>query len=528
MAADVILTVDLGFGDAGKGSIIDWLARTRNASLVVRYNGGCQAAHNVVTPDGRHHTFAQFGSAAFVPGVHTYLSRFMLVAPDNFLQEERALIGAGVPAPAARVHVSRLAPITTPFHRAANRLRELVRGGGRHGSCGQGIGETAADVAQYGAAMLYAGDLADPRLVRRKLRFLRAAKRLELEEQYDPRRRVTHDEIFAQEWRRFEAEPAIDAIVAAYAAFAARVQLVDESFLAEQLAGNGTVLFEGAQGVLLDEDYAFFPYATRSKTTLANAEHLLAEAGFGGSAFRLGIQRAYAVRHGPGPFVTEDADLTRRLPDRHNGMNAWQREFRVGWFDPLAVRYAIAATGGVDGLAVTCLDRLQDVSDLRVATAYRYAGDKADADLARCFKRTADGSIADLAVAARPDLDRQRDLTNLLFACVPIYECMGGATHSREALAEFLADTVGAALTAVSYGMTADRKQMMPASRRQFHRIAHRRAPRATDASSVVHLRWERVRFRPQDDRSLFQLFHAAGFHASIAETNAKRPIAKS
>jgi adenylosuccinate synthase len=488
MVANVILTVDLGFGDAGKGSIIDWLARTESAKLVVRYNGGCQAAHNVVTPDGRHHAFAQFGSAAFVPGVHTYLSRFMLVAPDNFLREQTALIRAGIPDAAARVHVSRLAPITTPFHRAANRLRELVRGGGRHGSCGQGIGETAADVLQYGAAMLYAGDLADPRPMRSKLRFLRAAKRLELEEGHDLSHRATLDDAFAQELRLFDADTAIDAIVAAYTAFAARVQLVDESFLAERLAADGTVLFEGAQGVLLDEDYAFFPYATRSKTTLANAERLLAEAGFAGRTFRLGLQRAYAVRHGPGPFVTEDADLTRRLPDHHNGMNPWQREFRVGWFDPLAARYAIAATGGVDGLAVTCLDRMEHVSDLRIATAYRYAGAKAGADLARCFKRTATGSVIDLALAARPDLDHQRDLTNLLFACVPIYECVA-ASRGHEALAEFLADSVGAPLTAVSFGMTADHKRMMPASRRQLDGGARRRAPRTSAGSNVVALR---------------------------------------
>jgi adenylosuccinate synthase len=467
MAANVILTVDLGFGDAGKGSIVDWLARSEQAKLVVRYNGGCQAAHNVVTSDGRHHTFAQFGSGSFVPGVHTYLSRFMLVAPDNFLQEETALVGAGSPDAAARVHVSRLAPITTPFHRAANRLRELIRGGGRHGSCGQGIGETAADVARYGPAMLYAGDLANPPLVRRKLRFLRAAKRLELEEDCDLRHRAARDESLAHELRLLNADAAIDAIVATYAAFAARVQLVAESFLAEQLAADGTVLFEGAQGVLLDEDYAFFPYATRSKTTLANAERLLAEAGFTGETFRLGLHRAYAVRHGPGPFVTEDAELTRRLPDHHNGMNAWQREFRVGWFDPLTVRYAIAATGGVDGIAVTCLDRLEHVSDLRVATAYRYTGDGTAAELARCFKRTAAGGITDLALAARSDLDHQRVLTDLLFACVPIYDCVA-ATRGREALAEFLADSVGAPLTAVSFGMTADHKRMMPAARRHF------------------------------------------------------------
>jgi len=486
--ANVILTVDLGFGDAGKGSMIDWLARTQGAKLVVRYNGGSQAAHNVVTPDGRHHTFAQFGSAGFVPDVDTYLSRFMLVAPDNFLREQTALIRAGVPDAAARAHVDARAPITTPFHRATNRLRELARGGNRHGSCGQGIGETAADVAQYGAAMLYAGDLADPRLVRRKLRFLRAAKRLELEEAYDLSHRSAHDDAFAQELRLFDADAAIDAMAATYAAFAARVRLVDESFLAERLSADGTVLFEGAQGVLLDEDFAFFPYATRSKTTLANAERLLAETGFAGGAFRLGILRAYGVRHGAGPFVTEDADLTRRLPDHHNGTNAWQREFRVGWFDPLAIRYAIAATGGVDGLAVTCLDRLQQIPDLRIATAYRYAGDKTEAGLARCFKRTASGSIIGIAVRTAPDLDHQRDLTGLLFACVPIYECVG-ASGSHETLAEILADRVGAPLTAVSYGMTADDKQLMPASRHRFDGVARPQARWKSTANNIVPMR---------------------------------------
>jgi adenylosuccinate synthase len=488
MTATVILTVDLGFGDAGKGSMIDWLARTQGTKLVVRYNGGCQAAHNVVTPDGRHHTFAQFGSAGFVPNVDTYLSRFMLVAPDNFLHEQTALIRAGIPDAAARVHVDTRAPITTPFHRAANRLRELVRGGGRHGSCGQGIGETAADVAQYGAAMLYAGDLADPRLTRRKLRFLRAAKRLELEEEHDLSHRAAHDDALAKELRVFDADAAIDAIVPTYAAFAARVRLVDESFLAEQLDEDGVVLFEGAQGVLLDEDYAFFPYATRAKTTLANAERLLAEAGFSGEAFRLGILRAYGVRHGPGPFVTEDADLTRRLPDHHNGMNAWQREFRVGWFDPLTARYAIAATGGIDGLAITCLDRLQPISDLRIATAYRYAGDGAAAGLARCFEQTANGSVTGIAVRNRPDLNHQRDLTGLLLACTPIYGCVA-AMGSCEALAELLADRAGAPLTAISYGMTADHKQMMPTSPRQFDGLACRSTRRAAAADNVVPLR---------------------------------------
>src|SRR5512147_2617059 len=92
----VILVADLGYGDAGKGSIVDYLTRQRPAHTVIRYNGGAQAAHNVIDPGGAHHTFAQFGSGTLVPGVRTYLSRFMLVDPLNLMHEERHLQTLGI------------------------------------------------------------------------------------------------------------------------------------------------------------------------------------------------------------------------------------------------------------------------------------------------------------------------------------------------------------------------------------------------------------------------------------------------
>ena len=178
-----ILTVDLGFGDAGKGSIVDYLARRHDAHTVVRYNGGAQAGHRVVTPGAapQEHVFAQFGSGALA-GAATHLSRFMLLDPLAMMVEAQHLSALGAPDPFAHTTIDAGALVITPFQRAANRLKELARGlrqaqssrAGRHGSCGMGIGETQADFLSFGERVLFAGDLTKPAVLREKLEFLRA------------------------------------------------------------------------------------------------------------------------------------------------------------------------------------------------------------------------------------------------------------------------------------------------------------------------------------------------------------------
>ncbi|MGC5031423.1 adenylosuccinate synthetase, partial [Micromonospora sp. DT229] len=134
------IVVDLGYGDAGKGTVVDWLCATRPVQMVVRFNGGAQAAHNVVLPDGRHHTFAQFGAGTFHPGVWTHLSRHVVVDPLALAAEADHLAELGVPDALDRLTVDGEALLATPYHRAANRARELSRGADRHGSCGLGVG----------------------------------------------------------------------------------------------------------------------------------------------------------------------------------------------------------------------------------------------------------------------------------------------------------------------------------------------------------------------------------------------------
>ncbi|WP_280342182.1 adenylosuccinate synthetase, partial [Nocardia neocaledoniensis] len=139
-----LVVVDLGFGDAGKGATVDWLCAPEadlGVAAVVRFNGGAQAAHNVVA-DGRHHTFAQFGAGTF-HGVPTLLSRHMLVEPMALAAESERLAALGVRDPLGLLAIDGRALLTTPIHIAANRAREDARGSSRHGSCGRGIGETA-------------------------------------------------------------------------------------------------------------------------------------------------------------------------------------------------------------------------------------------------------------------------------------------------------------------------------------------------------------------------------------------------
>ena len=450
-----ILVADLGYGDAGKGSVVDYLTRRHGARTVVRHNGGAQAAHNVVAPDGRHHTFAQFGSGAFVPGVRAYLSRFMLIDPLALLGEAEHLREVGVADALARLVIDREALVVTPLQQAMNRLRELARGDGRHGSCGMGIGETMADALARPALALRAGDLAERAAVLRKVACLRDHKLAEL----DSLRPSLPDSEAARRELALLLDPATGELCAdLYGGVARRIEIVEGEWLARRLEQPGTVIFEGAQGVLLDEWHGFHPYTTWSTTTFANAEALLGEANYGGEVTRLGVARAYATRHGPGPFVTEDPALAASLPEAHNATNPWQRAFRVGSFDLVATRYALAVAGPVDGLAVTHLDRLAALPAWHVCHAYHYDGPARD--LEGLFEH--EGTTIHAIVARRePDLARQAAITERLSRCRPLYTVVQPADGPRDwrAFQTCLEAALGAPVVLTSSGPTAAEKR---------------------------------------------------------------------
>lgn len=420
-----VIVVDLGYGDAGKGTVVDWLcarAAAEPVRTVVRFNGGAQAGHNVVTPDGRHHTFAQFGSGSFTRGVRTHLSRFSLVDPLALVAEADHLAAVGVPDALARLTVDKDALLTTPYHRVANRARELARGAGRHGSCGMGVGETASYALAAPDLAPRVGDCGRPAVLARKLAALR--------------------DRLADELGPLDAPPVPD-VCAAYRAFARLVRLTGPGHL-ELLLRAGPAVFEGAQGVLLDQWHGFHPYTTWSTTTFANAETLLAEAGMAGT--RLGVVRCYLARHGPGPLVTEDPTL--ELPEPHNPGNQWQGPFRVGHFDAVALRYAVQAAGGVDALALTHLDAAER-QPLRLCRGYLVDGRRVDS----------------LPLRPEPDLARSQRLTGVLARARPVYAEPGGPWP------DVVAEELGAPVVLTSSGPTRldkaawDSRRLAPSAR---------------------------------------------------------------
>jgi adenylosuccinate synthase len=386
------VVVGLGFGDEGKGAIVDYLSASAPVHTIVRYNGGAQAAHNVVLPDGRHHTFHQFGSGTF-RGAATFLSRFVLVEPIRLLLEAAALQAKGVPNPLDLLAIDRRALVITPFHIELNRLKERARGAGRHGSCGLGIGETRAYEIQYGEDALRVGDLLDSVILHAKLR-LAAQRLVEQATQIDPSAAMS-EAVMAETVQRYRRAAEL-------------VRIVVPDFLRHRLRTRaGKVVFEGAQGVLVDEAYGFYPHVTWTDTTTRNAVRLLDEAMYRGRVEKLGILRTYATRHGAGPLVTEDPRLALRIEEPHNTGYEWAGTMRFGHFDMVATRYALEATGGVDSLVITHIDDMARMDRVRMCVAYELGG----------------RIPARLPVPANPvDLGAQRRLTDSLFRAMPEYD----------------------------------------------------------------------------------------------------------
>lgn len=443
MADTAYIVTDLGYGDAGKGTTVDYLARQSPTTVVVRHNGGSQAGHNVVTPDGRHHTFAQFGSGSFVPGTHTHLSRYMLVNPLNMIAEADNLVSLGVHDIWRRTSISLDALVITPWQRQANHLREIARGTARHGSCGQGIGETMQDSLEHPDLALRVDDLWSANL-EAKLRSIQAHKVGQVRQLFD-----RNTLLQMPEWQQLQSQQTVESTMAAYDHWLGLANTVREEYL-EVLEGSAhTLIFEGAQGVLLDEWHGFHPYTTWSTTTHANALQLLRDIRFTGNISRLGVLRSYMTRHGAGPLVTEDARLTRTMTEPHNHTDPWQGTFRAGYLDLVALRYAVDVCHGVDELVVTHMDRIEHLGRMCMS----YESPDTPSALATSDRS---GNICSLLVGSVGDLDRQEKLTQMAQSCSPVYE----PVHASSYLS-VIEQTLGAPVTLASHGPTAADKRMV-------------------------------------------------------------------
>ncbi len=415
--ARLISLIGLGFGDCGKGLYTDYLTRELGAHTVVRFNGGAQAGHNVCLSDGRHHTFSQFGAGTLVPGVRTLLAYPVVVHPTALLVENEWLKRIGVHDALDRLRIDSRCRVTTPFHQAAGRLREISRGADAHGTCGVGVGETVGHGLQCPELIVRFGDLAKPALMVDKLEAIRndLLQSLNLDnmavhtnERTRSELAILRDEHVAERWVA-QLSPLT---------FASCEIARDE--VAWQLSGSGTAIFEGAQGLLLDETYGFHPHTTWSSVGPNAAEAVAKDAGFDGHMFHLGVLRTYLTRHGAGPFPTHDTTLNG-LAEPHNSGEGWQGAFRRGHPDSVLLRYALGVAGQIDGLVTTHHDVFDRGHTLKWCESYDVTADTTIAPAHA--ETTARGAvIRDLPTQDLSDFERQSRLTHTLFTAVPQYD----------------------------------------------------------------------------------------------------------
>jgi adenylosuccinate synthase len=348
-----VAVIGAQWGDEGKGKIVDWLSA--RADVVVRFQGGHNAGHTLVI-DGVTYKLSLLPSGVVRPGKLAIIGNGVVVDPWALVDEIDQIEAKGVSITPANLLLAENAALILPLHRELDRFRETSNSGTRIGTTGRGIGPAYED--KVGRRAIRVIDLKDPKALKPKIERLLAHHNA-------LRRGAGVDEVDADEVARALAEIAPKVLP-----FAAPVW----RRLEEARRAGKRVLFEGAQGALLDIDHGTYPYVTSSNTVAGQAA---AGSGCGPRdiGFVLGIAKAYTTRVGEGPFPTELKDAIGERIGKAGAEfgTVTGRKRRCGWFDAVLVRQTVV-TGGIDGIALTKLDVLDGFDEIKVCTGYRLNG----------------------------------------------------------------------------------------------------------------------------------------------------------
>lgn len=328
------LVLGLGFGDEGKGRTVSYLAslgssHVQHARLIVRFNGGHQAGHTVQFGD-KHHVFSSFGSGS-LQEVPTYISRFCTIYPFAFLNEWKELRPK---VSMIQIYIDPLCQITTPFDVSVN---QRIEGVNQHGSCGVGFGTTVGRAEKH--YNLFAQDLLYPSILRAKLDNIMALYRSNAQ----------------GNWEQLKQEFLNDV-----EEFIPKVYIKHPPFRSFE-----EIIFEGAQGIMLDQDFGFFPNVTRSYCTSRNALEIVRENNLAIPTIYY-VHRVYQTRHGVGFMTNEGLAPELKCNEKETNIrNTWQGKFRKGMLDVDLMRYALQCDRNFhdsrfEFLVLTCVDQVRD------------------------------------------------------------------------------------------------------------------------------------------------------------------------
>jgi adenylosuccinate synthase len=421
-----VIVIGAQWGDEGKGKITDLLSRS--ADVVVRPQGGVNAGHTIVV-NGQTFKLHLIPSGILYPNTECIIGSGTVIDPKVLLQEIDQLEAFQVSV--SQLYISQTAHVTMPYHRLLDQASEDRRGKHKIGTTGRGIGPTYADKSERTGIRVV--DLMDPKTLRKKLIWTVNYKNVVLEKLYDlpPR----DPEVVIQEYLHYAER--------------LRPHVVDSSLkIYDSIQKRKNILFEGAQGTLLDLDHGTYPYVTSSSPVAGGA---CVGAGIGPTMIDrvIGVAKAYTTRVGEGPFPTElYGELNQHLCDRgaEFGTTTGRRR-RCGWFDGVICRYAVRING-LDCLAITKLDVLDELEEIQVCVAYELDGKTCDhfpgnaSEFARCkpIYKTLPGwqqsteNCRDLADLPQQALNYLKFLAELM--AVPIAIISLGASRDQTIIVE--------------------------------------------------------------------------------------------
>ena len=352
-----VTVIGTQWGDEGKGKIVDWLSQ--RADVVVRFQGGHNAGHTLVIDDVTY-KLSLLPSGIVRPNKLSMIGNGVVVDIFALLQEISNVQSLGVHVTPENLMISKRAHMILPVHQQIDKAREVMRGNNKFGTTGRGIGTAYEDkVARRG---VHLGDLLHDDELKIKLKNLCA-----------------HHNIYL---KHFDQQ-----LVASIALYDSLGQIRDQIIpflnhvdtkLQQHYTNGDKILFEGAQGALLDVDHGTYPFVTSSNTITAQAS---IGSGIGAKAtgYALGIVKAYTTRVGEGPFASELHDaIGQKIGEKgHEFGTVTGRKRRCGWFDALLVRHS-CRVAGIDGLALTKLDVLDGFDELKICVGYDVDGKKYD------------------------------------------------------------------------------------------------------------------------------------------------------
>ncbi|MFA6184644.1 MAG: adenylosuccinate synthetase [Candidatus Shapirobacteria bacterium] len=458
---EIISIFGTGIGEEVKGVTTQKCVQETNAHTVIR-SGGFQSGHHIVDNNGETFSFSHFSCGTF-DGAQTYLKN-MVFNPVDLFEEAIMLEEKGIENIFDKIIIDENCISTTPYHQAISRLREVLLGDNKKGTVGKGVGDAIKDSSDPNLTLRAADFFQNFDFLQNKIKNIQQHKLYQSQKLLENKNPSEISDRALFEFSIIKDKNLIKKTVIACQSLSKLVRITDQIFFQELLNKNGTIVCEPSHGALLHPDFGFVPHVTQVDPTGQDLLESIKNQNYDGKIVRLGVSRCYITRHGAGPLVSFNQEMTDSIIESsdNNGANEWLGPFRNGNFDLVAMKYALNFSGSISGLGISYLDILNQNQNWQVCESYQYLGDKNNL---QDFFEIEDNKIIAIkiykGVNKSDQINHQVQLTNLLKNCHPILTTLKSTDNKNleEIFINYVEQKLEIPVVLVGYGpKSSDRK----------------------------------------------------------------------